>query len=171
MLFFAVGLYYSRPVYQWMPLFALKLDYSYCWHKIWFLSGYFSHICLFSLKYLPCFDTFSWEMYLFWLYFVIIIPPLGKLQMTNFRIDYCNWRSYLGHAFQLFVNLICCKRVSCNVWMRACPYQHLNGEDFKKKQQQQQQQHNIKIVQMIELAFFPAISNDIKLVCLQKHPF
>ncbi len=33
----------------------------------------------------------------------------SKLLMSNFRINYCNWKSYLGQNCQLFVNQICCK--------------------------------------------------------------
>ncbi len=28
----------------------------------------------------------------------------NKLLMSNFRINYCNWKSYLGQNCQLFVN-------------------------------------------------------------------
>ncbi len=28
----------------------------------------------------------------------------SKLLMSNFRINYCNWKSYLGKNCQLFVN-------------------------------------------------------------------
>ncbi len=28
----------------------------------------------------------------------------SKLLMSNFRINYCNWKSYLGQNGQLFVN-------------------------------------------------------------------
>ncbi len=28
----------------------------------------------------------------------------SKLLMSNFRINYCNWKSYLGQNCQLFVN-------------------------------------------------------------------
>ncbi len=28
----------------------------------------------------------------------------SKLLMSNFRINYCNWKSYLGQNYQLFVN-------------------------------------------------------------------